>query len=111
MAASTIRYTLTSAAYVDVSVGATRVWFTLEFNRQQSRAIRLALGTTPPDPNTPHYQSIDPGRRQVGSQDLPETISLAWDLAETTDRVYVRAEADPVDLVVHTNAIPLVWPT
>lgn len=101
MAASTKRFTLTDIGYVDVSEGATLVWFILEFNRNRYNAIRLALGPTIlPAADTIHYQLIDPGRFQVGADDYSQEVPMAFSIGEG-DRVYVRAERDSCELVVH----------
>jgi hypothetical protein len=105
MAASTKRFTLTDTAYVDVSEGATLVWFVVDFDRQRYNAIRLTLGSDPPALNppaadTPHYQAIDPGRFQVGANDYSQEVPVRIELGEG-DRVFVRAERDSCELVVH----------
>ena len=107
MAASTKRFTLTDAAYVDVSEGATLVWFVLEFNRQRYNAIRLTLGDPPgvpalfpPAVDTVHYQAIDPGRFQVGADDYSQEVPVRIEL-DAGDRVYLRAERDSCEVAVH----------
>ena len=100
MAASTKRFTLTDATYVDVSEGATLVWFILGFNRQRYNAIRLALGTGAPAVDTVDYQDIDPGRFQVGSDDYSQEVPVKIELGPG-DRVYLRAERDSCEVVVH----------
>jgi hypothetical protein len=100
MAASTKRFTLTSASYADVSEGATLVWFVLDFDRQRHNAVRLALGQSPPAAATVHYQSVNPGRFQVGSDDYSQEVPVRIEIG-ADDRVYVRAEREDVELVVH----------
>jgi hypothetical protein len=100
MAASTKRFTLTDAAYVDVSEGAALVFFTLGFNRQRFNAIRLALGQSVPAADTPHYQDIDSGKFQVGANDYSQEVPIKLELG-SGDRVYLRAERDTHEIVVH----------
>jgi hypothetical protein len=100
VSASTRRFTLTSTSYVDVSEGATLVWFTLDFDRNRYNAIRLALGQSLPAAGTVDYQSIDPGRFQVGQNDYSQEVPVRIEIG-ASDRVYIRAEREDVELVVH----------
>jgi hypothetical protein len=94
-----------------VSEGASLVWFTLEFNRQRYNAIRLALGTSAPAPDTVHYQEIDSGRFQVGADDYSQEVPVKIELDEG-DKVYLRAERDAHEVVVHRRgAAALIEPT
>lgn len=100
MAASTKRFTLTSATYVDVSEGATLVFGTLEFDRQRYRAVRIALGTSLPSVGTTHYQGIDPGVFQVANENYSQEVPFKFEIG-AGDAVYMRAESESFDVVVH----------
>lgn len=100
MAASTKRFTLTANAYQDVSEGATKVWFTLDFLKTTYNAVRLALGTSLPSAGTTHYQLIDPTRFPVGNENYPQELPTQIEIG-AGDTVYLRADADSCEVVVH----------
>jgi hypothetical protein len=101
MAASTKRFILTDATYVDISEGATMVWFVLTFDPNENNAIRLALGQSLPAADTIHYQDINPLSFKVGNNDYPQEVPIRVDQLGAGDRVYVRAERDSAEVAVH----------
>lgn len=101
MAASTVNFTLTTAAYQDVSQGAGFCWFRLRFDRQLKNAVRFHLGTSLPAADTINYELFDPAYNPVGPEEKGEHLWIDVNNLASTDRVYLRADVGSFGVAVH----------
>lgn len=100
--AASIKYFATQiGAYQDISEGAGYCAFRLPFSRNRVQAIRIHIGQSLPAADTVNYDGLNPSNNQVASQDIPQ--SIFWEVGglSSDDRVWVRAEADTVELSVY----------
>ena len=95
MAVSTVAFSLTSAAYVDVSGGYEACSFRLPLVSQRNNVIRVHLGTSLPGVDTTHFDVYEAPASSAEERQIHFT-----ELAET-DRVYVRAVSGTVSLTVY----------
>jgi len=89
MAVSTVSFTLTTAAYQDVSGGNANCAFRLQLRGFRDNAIRVILGTSLPTAGATNYDLF--GAPEI-SQD--ERVVQFTELT-TADRVYLRLDAEP----------------
>lgn len=80
----TQKYTITNAAYTEVSTGAAQV----DITPFSAGALRLVAGTVMPDASEPNFVRVNGEKTLQGMQ---------------TGNIYLRAETSPVDVVVITH--------
>jgi len=95
MAVSTVAFSLTSAAYVDVSGGYEACSFRLPLVSQRNNVIRVHLGTSLPAADTDDFDEF------MAPQEEHEERQIHFYQLATTDRVYVRAARANVTLRVY----------
>jgi hypothetical protein len=95
MAVNTRAFSLTSAAYQDVSGGHEVCSFRLPWRGQKDNVIRVYLGTSLPDPDTDDYDEFS------APQSDEDELHLHYTELVSMGRVYVRAARAPVRLVAY----------
>jgi uncharacterized protein YqjF (DUF2071 family) len=96
MALSLVAFSLTSAAYTDVSEGFAFCAFRLPFISQKNNVIRVHLGTSLPTAETIHFDEYLPTQ----SASAPDR-ALYFNELSSTNRVYVRAAREALTLKVY----------
>ncbi len=91
MAASTKRFTLTSAAYQDISEGSAAIAFRLTYRaRQETMRVRIALATSLPSASTTDYDLFE--APPTGS--VSDEKNVYFSELDSTNRVYARAASE-----------------
>jgi hypothetical protein len=93
----TKRFDLNADAYQDISEGARDCWFRILVNARSPHALRLVLGTSLPPAGTIDFD------RYVGPRDGDGWMTVSFTSLASTDRVYVRAENEPLSIAVNRS--------
>lgn len=95
MAASTKAFTLTTAAYQDISEGAENCAFRLRVKSQRDNSIRIILSTSLPSANDEDYDVF------IAPNDVPDTTDVSFTGLASSDRVYARADSATTSITVY----------
>jgi hypothetical protein len=92
MAVNMAAFTLTSAAYQDISGGYEKCTFRIPMVSQRNNVIRVHLGVSLPSVDTEAYDEF------MAPQKLEDEWQLHFTELSSTDRLFVRAARDSVSL-------------